>query len=631
MGEGHLGQIFKIDMEGNILGEMTPYEARAVGNTYRNNIFDSGGYWTGLDPNNRHNLEDVRFSPGPWGGVTGTFSISRVQFSLLHVSAATGPASIQYKFYNVADCDFTHNPMITAGATPVLTWTIGLPTAGLQANTGYGFNPVNFTPVTIPAGNYFIDARLINPTTQQDLGSDIWRLCACTSTHAPQNGTTPGNPCTIGSTLGGLGDDINFNGTFEGGAVTTTENRQWGYNVAGAFWNIGLDLTLGGEIPATPPTCQSVTLGADNTFVPDTAPYTATQVKWYCFTLSGAADDTALKYVDVDTEGSAVDAAIGIYGTGGVLLAKDDNSGSANNAQMSFGIGRRAATGDGVQYDGRNYDTTAATSVGLTAGTYYVAVAPSGVGSGATFADGFSVTGNGAAGSITVRVRTNAVGGALQPSVPPTSTLVTGTGGENPIVAPGGQTLPVPLTGPGVLWYDVNLCSAADSNNTVTFDGTGTAAFVYSINVFNGNGNQVGQATGSDTVPAVVSFGGSNGALPAGHYYAAMTYDAAPDLAPDPAGAGRWHLRAKNGSQGYNFALSVTVPWNTCLPPCGTADFDCDGDTATDFDIEAFFRCLAGNCPAAPCPNNADFNGDGDTATDADIESFFRVLAGGPC
>jgi hypothetical protein len=51
----------------------------------------------------------------------------------------------------------------------------------------------------------------------------------------------------------------------------------------------------------------------------------------------------------------------------------------------------------------------------------------------------------------------------------------------------------------------------------------------------------------------------------------------------------------------------------------------------TDADIEAFFSCLAGNCPAAPCASGADFNGDGDVGTDADIEAFFRVLAGGTC
>jgi Subtilase family len=60
-----------------------------------------------------------------------------------------------------------------------------------------------------------------------------------------------------------------------------------------------------------------------------------------------------------------------------------------------------------------------------------------------------------------------------------------------------------------------------------------------------------------------------------------------------------------------------------------TADFDGDGDTGTDADIEAYFACLAGNC--CPSCGTADFNLDGDTGTDADIESFFRVLGGGPC
>jgi hypothetical protein len=63
--------------------------------------------------------------------------------------------------------------------------------------------------------------------------------------------------------------------------------------------------------------------------------------------------------------------------------------------------------------------------------------------------------------------------------------------------------------------------------------------------------------------------------------------------------------------------------------PCGSADFNHDGDYATDADIEAFFACLAGNC--CPTCDSADFNNDGDYGTDADIESFFRVLAGGAC
>jgi hypothetical protein len=64
---------------------------------------------------------------------------------------------------------------------------------------------------------------------------------------------------------------------------------------------------------------------------------------------------------------------------------------------------------------------------------------------------------------------------------------------------------------------------------------------------------------------------------------------------------------------------------------CGTADFDGDGDAATDADIEAFFACLGGSCCQTCFVRGADFNGDGDSSTDADIEAFFRVLSGQPC
>ena len=66
MGEGHTGPIYKIDKDGNIVGEMSPYEARDVGYTYRNDLFDSGGFWNVFEANTRHMLEDVSFTPGPW-------------------------------------------------------------------------------------------------------------------------------------------------------------------------------------------------------------------------------------------------------------------------------------------------------------------------------------------------------------------------------------------------------------------------------------------------------------------------------------------------------------------------------------------------------------------------------------
>jgi hypothetical protein len=75
----------------------------------------------------------------------------------------------------------------------------------------------------------------------------------------------------------------------------------------------------------------------------------------------------------------------------------------------------------------------------------------------------------------------------------------------------------------------------------------------------------------------------------------------------------------------------VAQYYTVYVSPCGTADFDGDGDSGTDADIEAFFACLAGQCCPTCFPGGADFNADGDSGTDADLEAFFRVLAGGPC
>jgi hypothetical protein len=90
---------------------------------------------------------------------------------------------------------------------------------------------------------------------------------------------------------------------------------------------------------------------------------------------------------------------------------------------------------------------------------------------------------------------------------------------------------------------------------------------------------------------------------------------------------GNYRLDASNGCGTTPSSPAALIP----ATHCGSADFNCDGDVGTDSDIESFFSCLAGSCPAAPCISDADFNGDGDVGTDSDIESFFRVLAGGPC
>jgi probable HAF family extracellular repeat protein len=63
--------------------------------------------------------------------------------------------------------------------------------------------------------------------------------------------------------------------------------------------------------------------------------------------------------------------------------------------------------------------------------------------------------------------------------------------------------------------------------------------------------------------------------------------------------------------------------------PCNGIDYNHDGASGTDADIEDFFRCFAGDC----CPTcyQLDLNNDGAVSTDADIEAFFAALAGRPC
>jgi hypothetical protein len=116
------------------------------------------------------------------------------------------------------------------------------------------------------------------------------------------------------------------------------------------------------------------------------------------------------------------------------------------------------------------------------------------------------------------------------------------------------------------------------------------------------------QVSGQSTLSQIVSFGeDASGEL----YYV------------DQTGGGQ--------TSGRVFKMIVGSATPDCHHVCGTADFNCDGAVGTDADIESFFACLSGNCPAPPCWNSADFNGDGATGTDTDIEAFFRVLGGGAC
>jgi hypothetical protein len=182
-----------------------------------------------------------------------------------------------------------------------------------------------------------------------------------------------------------------------------------------------------------------------------------------------------------------------------------------------------------------------------------------------------------------------------------------------PAGAQGAHIGPTFLT--GFIWCEnigwINLGNGAPANGLSYANTTGAD---FGVNL-DASGNLSGLAWGENV--GWINFAGGAMAVP-----------------PNPARLDHGQARLRGYAWGENIGwvnLDDSTSYVAVTGLCGTADFDCDGDIGTDADIEAFFACLAGTCPGAPCASTADFDGDGDIGTDADIEAFFRVLAGGAC
>lgn len=125
----------------------------------------------------------------------------------------------------------------------------------------------------------------------------------------------------------------------------------------------------------------------------------AGEVKWYKFTIQQGAVNPG-KYLDIDTETTSIsDTELGLYSAMGDLIATDDDDGSANLSQLTFGdVGPRPAYLTSQPYNGRDGS--------LAAGTYYLAAA----GFNATFSPDFVVTTTSTAtGTLAVRFGTNII------------------------------------------------------------------------------------------------------------------------------------------------------------------------------------------------------------------------------
>ncbi|MBS0195917.1 MAG: hypothetical protein JSR77_04085 [Planctomycetes bacterium] len=233
-----------------------------------------------------------------------------------------------------------------------------------------------------------------------------------------------GSPFFPGGPDGFYSRDGRLNNFADPGSTTAT------YEGLGSSTNRrALYLFLYGSAPdpvaPTPSVPEFALSDAGNTF---TGSATATTAKYFKFTLPAGADvsDAALKFLDIDTEGSTADLAIALYdGTGNLLgnVPTDDGGGSGTNDLLTYGVGNRNGPEviDARQRNGHNgeiFATDGAGGTGPDPGPYVLAVAAK----DSSFGPAYCVTPSGNAvgtGDYTVNFKTNVNGAALAPSESP--------------------------------------------------------------------------------------------------------------------------------------------------------------------------------------------------------------------
>jgi hypothetical protein len=376
---------------------------------------------------------------------------------------------------------------------------------------------------------------------------------------------------------------------------------------------------LKGDVLPTPPAFTQINpVPINDGATSVTSPIAAGQVKWYRFTVgTSGAQDAAQTFLDIDTEGSTVtDTVIALYDDNGNLIGNpDDNDGSGNLSQLTYGIGRRAAFGDGRQYDGRDSQ--------LTPGDYFIGVAAA----PATFSGAYIAASTSTeTGNIQVRINSNSNGTPAAPAEAPTPNFDLG---PINVLTPIGQAAPAMQAG-DVIWFKFDVCEGTDANNFIDVDfsrcNEGTDPFV---TIFDSAGNIVIEDDDSGNLelpqfsfggsvsrpaysgaPADPSFNGESGPLAAGTYYMAVAHDVA---LSQPT---RWHTRSTDLITNIpviaDFYSSIT---NTSCggPACLWAadgcfsDYDNSGGIDGD-DVIAFFADwdASGLCADADASGGVD-------------------------
>jgi len=593
-------------------------------------------------------LDEVDFTGGPWAGVTNRV-ITQLQFGIGQF-AAGNTADIRFEFYNAATLDaasgngtawsaYNNTTSILGSTTPFFTYTV----TGLTTGTGIYSWFTQAPSITVPDGidRIYVRMSILNSGT-----TTLWTGAG--------NAALPGiaNDLTVGSGVGDCAwNTFNLNvapyltGNTPGRGMscaastipgtTTPEHRTLATasncgSTAAAVGGKGLYLVIGGDV-IVPDPAGTTDLGAlADGCSSRTISLASGQTNYYKVTLNGDANDSAQQFLDMDTEGSSVDTSMALWVSGtGALDAFDADSGSGTNAQLTYGIGRRPAVGDGTCYDGRSGELLATSSyiVGVTSGN-------------ATFGPNFSVQNAGTGGTAKLKICTNTNGGALAPSIAPCEVTDIGD-----IAALAGDP-PAGDMDPGwVVWFKFSNCTAVsddgDANATGTYvDFDFSQSFAGSdthVMVFDSTGARVAEdddsGTGGfsqfswgDTSPARsapgdgLPFAGQNGALAAGDYYMAVGLYQLIE-----GGANRFHVRSNSGSslpaKFVIFSNGLTACGGGCSP-CA-ADFNQDGGVDGG-DIEAFFGAWSNG---EAC---GDVNQDGGV-DGGDIESFFSVWQAGGC
>ncbi|MDX2131824.1 MAG: hypothetical protein SFY69_07215 [Planctomycetota bacterium] len=627
-------------IEESIILQGGGYESRAPGFVYDNlsQTFGQTPARWGSVTNWKHLLEDVSFAPGPWANAS-TRVIDQISWGIRRAAGGPYACDVNFKFWDKDDVNFAGFAapgavMINPGATPIADLTIALANQGTPAGGAVGnqFTNTLTTPISIPDDGFWLEASIYEPGTTTYLTTDNFRWVVATNS----NLAAPANPATIGSTILDIGFDADNNGTFTGAAAAGATIERRIYNLGTPTRSAGYMFRVRGDIPPPPPPTTRTNAGC----IPDSGysnsgSLAGGDVAWYEVCLVTDATDALVQFLDADTEGSTADVSLALFNSDGQVVSTDADSGSGANAQLSFGVGRRAAVGDGVQYDGRNGQ--------LFAGTYYVAVAPA----GSTFGDGFTVGAGAGSGSFTLNLATNVNGTPAAPSVAPIVNHVdySSVPPTGPIGFPDArQGLGVGVALRGVLWSTFEVGAEAGSGDSfldIDFARLCTNVADGVAYIFNSNGDFVaysddegegnlpqfsfGAGSGPRTYPPALStFEGLNGTLPAGTYYMATALFDTDDL--QAIGQGRFHVRGLSGSA-YTLGADIYsggTPGSACDP-----DVNQDGNVDQD-DISCLAQAVAGDPTCLGGGVDPDFNRDGNVDQD-DIAALEQSVGGAPC